>query len=63
MYRMITCNSYVLMISLDLMKSSEIRKAGDQSNRGIKNEAKKQYVLKYVTSLFKETNNDFGQPL
>ena len=34
------------MISLDLMKSSEVRKAGDQSNRDIKNEAKKQYVLK-----------------
>ena len=28
------------MISLDLMKSSEVRKAGDQSNRDIKNEAK-----------------------
>ena len=31
------------MISLDLMKSSEIRKAGDQSNRGIKNEANISY--------------------
>ena len=30
--RPISCFSYVLMISLDLMKSSEVRKAGDRSN-------------------------------
>ena len=31
-FRSITCFSYVLMISLDLVKSSEVRKAGDRSN-------------------------------
>ena len=30
LFRLITCLSYVLMISLDLMKSSEVRIAGDE---------------------------------